>query len=155
MRLASLALALLLALSGCSRPTLDTASNRTFGQPKRTQVGRYQVGLRLVPDPPPLGELFRVEADVALKDGTPLETAVVTLNARMPEHAHGMETRPRVREGTCTRDSDDTDSRSCRHPGGTYVADGFKFHMSGAWTLLVEVDGPAGPDATDFVYVMP
>ena len=53
------------------------------------------------------------------------------------------------------RDSDDTDSRSCRHPGGTYVADGFKFHMSGAWTLLVEVDGPAGPDATDFVYVMP
>jgi len=155
------------ACSGLSSRSSEPAEpNAELGKLKPTQVGRYKVGLELVPEPPPLGELFRVQAQVTLKDGTPLETGVVTLDARMPAHDHGMETRPRVREGECTPtatddadsdDSDDTDvpARRCRHPGGTYIADGFKFHMSGDWTVLVSIDGPAGPDTTTFVYRMP
>lgn len=150
-----IALALVLWV-GCTAPApLEEPSyDAGFGAMKRTQVGRYRVGLELDPSPPVLGELFRVQARVELKDGTPLETAVVDLNARMPEHEHGMETRPRVRPGACSGDTDAPPTR-CPHPGGLYIADGFKFHMSGSWTVSVELDGPAGPDSTDFVVVMP
>ena len=39
-------------------------------------------------------------------------------------------------------------------PDGIYISDGFKFHMGGAWTVTVEVQGPRGEDRTSFVYEM-
>ncbi len=162
-----------LPMAACtgSAPTRPdpVVANADFGQVKPTQSGRYRVGLALEPDPPPLGELFSVRATITLPDGTPLQNAVVTLDARMPQHDHGMETRPRVRPGVCgdtdapaagasAAGDDDTDAAEaapCLHPGGIYRADGFKFHMGGAWTVLVTVDGPKGPDSTSFVYEMP
>lgn len=147
----------LLVLAACSSPRAPAERNwdPDYGATKPTQVGRYRVGLTLEPAPPPLGELFRTRAAVTLEDGTPVETGVVKLDARMPQHDHGMETRPRVREGVCEVKDTDSSDRRCRHPGGVYVADGFKFHMSGDWTVTVEIDGPAGPDSTDFVVTMP
>lgn len=152
----------LVALAACTAPAPRPSAaerNVDYGAAKRTQAGRYLVGLQLEPEPPPLGELFQAKATVAFSDGLPIETAQVVLDARMPQHDHGMETRPRVRPGACEADTDtdgDTDRpATCRHPGGVYVADGFKFHMSGAWTVLVQVDGPKGPDSTTFVYQMP
>ena len=139
----------LLLMVGCTTGSKPGETEPGFGAVQSTQVGRYRVGLDFQPDPPPLGELFTVTTSVAMPDGTPLETGVVPLDARMPQHDHGMETRPRVRAGDCDDDG------KCRHPGGRYVTDGFKFHMSGAWTVLMTVDGPGGPDSTSFVYEMP
>ena len=136
------------------RPADPTEFNAGFGEARPTQVGRYRIALQLEPDPPPLGELFQVHAVVTLDDGTPVETGKLSLNARMPKHDHGMETLPKVRPGACV--TADTDAPPvCRHPGGRYTADGFKFHMGGDWTVMVDVDGPAGPDSTTFVYRMP
>lgn len=155
------AIALLAGCTGAPPPT-PAEQNRNFGAEKPTQVGRYLVTLAFEPDPPVLGELFEVDARVALPDGLPLETGKVTLDARMPQHEHGMETRPIVDEGACTEvppdsdaDSDAPANRKCRHPDGRYRAKGFKFHMSGKWTVLVNVDGPGGPDSTTFIYRMP
>jgi hypothetical protein len=111
-----------------------------------TQSGRYLLDIRLLPDPPPLGELFQVEVTVRTSEGLPIETAKVKVDARMPQHNHGMETRPRTRPGECSPEG------VCRHPGGVYVVDGFKFHMTGTWTVTVEVDGPKGPDSTSVPY---
>lgn len=178
----------------------------SLDEPRATQVGRYLVSLDLEPDPPKLGELFQVQARVTLPDGRPVETAKVVVDARMPQHEHGMETRPRLREGVCdgaanlgaeapsssleaseSTDVDDgahassaarttdpaadrdapvrqgaTDAspddaeasgRPCRHADGRYIFDGFKFHMAGQWTMLVQIDGPAGPDSTSMRYL--
>lgn len=130
-------------LSGC---TTSSATSASVGEFRRTQVGRYQVKLELEPEPPPLGELFRVRATVTLRDGRPVETAKVEVDAQMPQHEHGMETRPRLRPGEC-----DAEDR-CKFPDGIYIFDGFKFHMSGDWTLLVHVEGPRGPDSTSLIY---
>ena len=117
-----------------------------IGEPRSTQVGRYLVQLDLDPEPPPLGELFRVHATVTLPDGRAVETANVNVDARMPQHEHGMETRPRLRTGECAEE------QPCRHANGLYIFDGFKFHMGGNWTFLIEIEGPAGPDSTSLVY---
>lgn len=146
-RLAAAGLCVGALLSACGGRDRDPQV-AAFGEVQPTQVGRYLVGVSFEPDPPPLGELFTATATVSLPDGTPLETGVVTLDARMPQHDHGMETRPRVRTVDCV------EGEVCRHPNGIYVADGFKFHMSGAWTVLATVTGPRGPDSTSFVYEM-
>jgi hypothetical protein len=43
----------------------------------------------------------------------------------MPEHDHGLPTAPRVR---------DADSE------GRYIVRGMRFHMSGTWELVVDID---------------
>lgn len=137
---------------GCGRRAEERPPRKeeaTFGSSKATQGKRYQVALELVPEPPPMGELFEVRAVLRDRDGQPVETARVELNARMPHHDHGMETDPVAEPGVCD------DEGACRHPGGIYETSGFKFHMGGAWTITVAVvEGPFGPDNTSFVYFM-
>lgn len=200
----SLLTVMLLGGAACTGSTSSSVP-APLDEPRATQVGRYRVSLDLEPDPPKLGELFRVQARVTLPDGRPVETAKVVLDARMPQHEHGMETRPRLREGVCAgaadpgteamvsseatkvsspagggddtsvaartaRSTADTDvpahraadappdaaegsDRLCRHPEGRYIFDGFKFHMAGEWTMLIQIDGPAGPDSTSMRYL--
>ncbi|MCB9680243.1 MAG: FixH family protein [Alphaproteobacteria bacterium] len=115
---------------------------------RKTQNGEYVVEVRFDPPHPQIGDLFSAVATVRDRAGTPIDTARVKLNATMPAHGHGMMTDPILRPGTCD------DAGVCVHPDGVYRADGFKFHMAGAWTVTVEVEGPRGPDSTSFVHEM-
>lgn len=124
-----------------------------WGAPKATQSGKYLVGLELVPATPPAGELFKVRATLTEKDGTPIDDGSVKLDARMPQHNHGMMTDPLDDPGICPEGALPA-AGDCKHPGGLYEASGFKFHMGGEWTITVDVVGPRGPDSTSFVYEM-
>ncbi len=138
---------ILLGLWGCAgTPAPETPAG--WGATRPTQGGKYKVDLAITPDPPPMGELFRVDAVVSNKDGTPLDGGKVKLNALMPQHGHGMATEPQMDPGQCD------ENKVCKHPDGKYWAEGFKFHMGGEWTITVEVEGPLGPDSTSFVYEM-
>jgi hypothetical protein len=101
------------------------------------------------PSAPEVGALFRARARVTQRDGSPLEAGKVALDARMPQHNHGMETDPIDLPGACDA------AGACTHPGGIFETEGFKFHMPGAWTVTVEVTGPRGPDTTSFVVEVP
>jgi hypothetical protein len=139
---------LALAIAACHAPA--DAPAPAWGAPKVTQSGRYKVGLELIPDPPKLGELFVVHAAFTELNGTPIEDGQVKLNARMPQHNHGMETDPQNDPGIC--DQALANGATCKHPGGIYETTGFKFHMGGPWTITVDVVGPRGADSTSFVY---
>ncbi len=123
------------------------------GQPprfeRRTQSGHYTLKVRFDPEVPRIGELFSVIAEVTDAKGEPVEAGEVVMNARMPQHNHGMETDPVADAGTCEGEGD---ARACTHPGGMFRSDGFKFHMGGEWTLTFEVRGSRGVDTTSFVY---
>lgn len=107
----------------------------------RTRNGLYEVTLTL-PQPVPLAELFSVSVLVRDgKSGAPVETATVEVDARMPQHGHGMATRPEADPGTC--------APTCTHPGGKYVTSGMKFHMPGDWVVSVSVAGERGHDTVD------
>lgn len=137
--------ALLLACGGADRP--EAAERPAWGAARRTQSGKYLVAVRALAEPLPMGELFAMEATVTDPSGAPVPSAGVTIDARMPQHNHGMETKPVPREVVC----DAPGPRGCPHPDGVYVSDGFKFHMAGSWTVLVDVNGPVGLDSTSFV----
>jgi hypothetical protein len=119
-----------------------------WGDLRPTQSSYYRVALAVSPEPPALGEFFDVVVTVKDRDGVAIEDAKVTVNARMPQHNHGMETEPVPVPGDCAA------GPRCRFAGGEYRSKGFKFHMGGQWTITVDVEGPEGTDNASFVYDM-
>lgn len=145
-------LLLVLACSGGEAPSAAPAAPGAAGSPAApgaagspaaplaTEAGHYRLTWRAIPEPIPLSELFEVETVLTLADGTPVEVGSVRVDAEMPQHGHGMATRPEADPGECDA------AGACRHPGGVYRTRGMKFHMPGAWVVVFEVDGPKGPD---------
>jgi len=96
------------------------------GSPLRatSNAGRFVAQVTPLAPAVPLNEHFAVELALFRADGTtPYTPAVVTLDARMEEHEHGM-----------LRDV------ALQPLGpGRYRADGLLFHMVGAWQFHVDV----------------
>jgi hypothetical protein len=63
------------------------------------------------------------------EDGLEIEGAIVDVDGGMPEHDHGLPTKPRVTEEL---------------GGGDYRLDGVRFHMSGYWEIIVSITTDAG-----------
>lgn len=164
---------LLATIAGCTgsaTPTSRAEANRVLPpapppgeawttRTLRTQTGRYEVVLSLDPATPPMGALFAVDAVVTeTRTGEPLEYGSVQLDARMPQHGHGMMTRPIDQPGNCPEGDPvappggEPVDQPCPHPDGRYRTEGFKFHMPGSWTITVSVKGPRGADTTSVVY---
>jgi hypothetical protein len=139
---------LLLLLACGQAPPSTTTTTPTEAAPNapkalggETQRGAYKVALELVPDPPPLSELFEVK--VTLTDpqtGAPIPDATVSVDAQMPQHGHGMSTDPIDDPGQCDA------AGACVHPDGVYRTTGMKFHMPGKWSVSVDVIGPRGTE---------
>jgi hypothetical protein len=98
--------------------------------------GLYRVEVRQAPEPLPKGEHFSLGLRVVSMDNsdTPLDASAVTVEAGMRHgrddgFAHGMQSEPRV----SVRD-------------GLILVEGLYFHMGGAWTLQVTIDGDDGED---------
>ena len=112
-----------------------------------TRNGKYLVAWEPVPAPIPTSALFEVR--VTLRDAKTValvSDAKVRVDARMPQHGHGMATRPVDDPGVCAGSGD---AMTCTHPDGIYLTRGMKFHMPGEWTLTISIEGPAGNDHLD------
>jgi hypothetical protein len=76
-----------------------------------------------------------VRLTIAGADGRAIEDATVTIDGGMPQHGHGLPTRPRV-----TRALGD----------GAYQIDGVRFNMGGWWEFKVAISGARGVDIVTF-----
>lgn len=104
-----------------------------------TAAQRFTVSYASIPAPIPLNEPFDLELTLEPAEGAALaDTLVVSVDARMPEHGHGMNTTPEV---------------SVREDG-TFIVDGMQFHMPGHWELYVDVADDAGTDRATFHIVL-
>ena len=72
----------------------------------------------------PIGRLHSWTLHVARQDGTPVNDAAIAVDGDMPEHRHGLPTKPRV----------------TRHLGdGNYLLEGVKFQMGGWWVMDFDI----------------
>jgi hypothetical protein len=87
--------------------------------------GSYFVAYRATPHPIPLNELFEVSVWVypAQDRSRALTDVNLHADAAMPEHDHGMNTRPKVQA----------------NPDGSFKISGMQFHMPGHWQLYLDV----------------
>jgi hypothetical protein len=74
---------------------------------------------------------------VSIRDaaGNPVEGAQIDVDGGMPQHGHGLPTKPRV-----TRSLGD----------GRYEIDGLRFNMGGWWVLQLSVQSSSGNDRVTF-----
>lgn len=100
-------------------------SHLAFTHTTLSNGGTYRVHWSLEPDPIPLNEEFTILLDIRHGDDRLVDADSITLtvDARMPEHRHGMIQRPVI-----TRDE-----RGC------FVVEGMLFHMPGFWQLHFDV----------------
>ena len=74
--------------------------------------------------PPGINRIHSWILHVESNEGVPVENAEIRVIGGMPEHDHGLPTRPRVTEEL---------------GGGDYQLDGMRFHMRGYWEIEVTV----------------
>ncbi|HET6628170.1 MAG TPA: FixH family protein [Woeseiaceae bacterium] len=102
--------------------------------PRPSAAGQFTATLRA---DQPLRPRRLQTVRVALVDaaGQPVDGATIEVGGGMPEHGHGLPTRPRV-----TRALGD----------GVYEIQGLRFNMGGWWELTLAIETPAGADVVTF-----
>jgi len=136
---ATLSIAALVACSHTMAMIRGTGAKRPdaaeFGLGPRTSAhGHYVATL----DPGgPLRTRQMLTMRVTLRDaaGRAIDDAEMAIDGGMPQHGHGLPTRPRV----------------TRQVGaGVYLVEGVRFNMGGWWEFTLALAGPDGADTVTF-----
>ena len=131
----ALLLPALVAATGCMSPPkeLDLALTRPSVDHK------YLVTLQPPAKPAAIHQLHAWQLKISSPSGAPVAQARVQVDGGMPQHGHGLPTRPQVTRAL---------------PDGGYLIEGMKFSMTGWWELKFAIDGPAGADRVSFNIVV-
>ena len=97
-----------------------------------SKEGMYRLAFVAELEPIVINRLHRWTLRLTDSDGLPVEDATIEVIGGMPEHNHGLPTRPRVT--TYLGD-------------GRYQLEGMRFHMQGSWEISVTIDAQAGKDS--------
>jgi hypothetical protein len=116
--------------TGAKRPAASQ-----FGLGPRTSVaGRYVATLEPGKPLRPR-QMQTVRVTVRDAEGRAIDEAQISIDGGMPQHGHGLPTRPRV-----TRNLGD----------GTYEIEGVRFNMGGWWEFKLVIAGSRGADTVTF-----
>ena len=118
-------------LSACGAPPRDL--DLTLRHP--SVEGRYVVQMEPPATPAAINQMHAWQITLTAPDGAPVRNARIAVDGGMPQHGHGLPTRPHV-----TREVAD----------GTYLMEGVKFSMTGWWELKLAIQGAAGADHVTF-----
>ena len=121
-------------LEGCmlfAKPPADLDYSRT----RTSEAGRYRATIRPDGDSIPQGKLQRWTLHLETTAGATVDSAKVTVDGGMPQHGHGLPTKPRV-----TR----------QLGNGDHLVEGMKFNMGGWWVVKFRVASTAGADSVVF-----
>ncbi len=119
---AAFILALLLFFLATSASAQVTGT--TIG-PWTSRGGELQISYASNLEPLTINQIHSWVLFVETSEGIPVADAELTVEGGMPEHDHGLPTRPRV-----TRYLGD----------GKYLLEGVRFHMPGAWEIQVAIE---------------
>jgi len=112
---------------------LDLSANRLSAQ------SLYRVSYASRRAPIPLNQIHTWTIHIETAGGSPIEHAAVSVDGKMPQHFHGLPTRPQV-------------TKELGH--GDYLVEGLKFHMPGWWVVDFQVDAAGARDIVRFNLVL-
>ncbi len=135
-------MALVIGLTACGHAMMmihGTGAKRPaaseFGLGPRTSAGGRYVATLEPARPLRPRQMQTVRVTVRDADGRAIDEAQISIDGGMPQHGHGLPTRPRV-----TRMLGD----------GTYEIEGVRFNMGGWWEFKVAIAGSRGADIVTF-----
>jgi hypothetical protein len=133
-RNAALAVLAFALLTGCmmfAKPPQGLDYSRT----RTSASGLYRATIRPQGDSIPHGKLHRWTLHLETAAGAPVDSVTIAVDGGMPQHGHGLPTKPRV-----TRELGD----------GDHLVEGMKFNMGGWWVVKFRVSAAAGQDSVVF-----
>ena len=128
------AFAALVLLSGCML-FAGAPNELDYSRTRRSDAGLYSATIEPKGDSIPKGKLQSWTIHLETAAGLPVDSASVTVDGGMPQHGHGLPTKPRV-----TRSLGD----------GDHLVEGLKFNMGGWWVVKFRVQASAGTDSVTF-----
>ncbi len=118
------------ALAACATPRdLDLSLRHPSAQ------GRYVVEMEPPAAAPAINQMHGWQIKLSSPDGAPVRNARIAVDGGMPQHGHGLPTRPQV-----TREV----------AAGTYAMEGMKFSMTGWWEIKLAIQAAEGADSVVF-----
>ena len=102
--------------------------------PRVSSEGHYKVVLQ-PEEPLRARKLQSVEIVITDADGKVVEGASIAISGGMPQHGHGLPTRPQV---------------TASLGDGRYQLEGLRFNMGGWWELKLAIDAANGRDEVTF-----
>ena len=114
-------------------PTRPAATEFGLG-PRSSANGLYAATLEPSAQLRPR-QMQTIQVAIVDREGRPVVGAALTIDGGMPEHGHGLPTRPRV-----TRIVND----------GRYEIEGVRFNMGGWWQFRVTITAERGADTVTF-----
>ena len=130
----AVAIATLSLITGCMM-SMVPPSNLDYGRTRVSETGLYRGVIRPDGDSIPQGKLQRWTLHLEAANGAPVTSAMIAVDGGMPQHGHGLPTKPQV-----TR----------QLGNGDYVVEGMKFNMGGWWVVKFRVNATAGVDSLVF-----
>jgi hypothetical protein len=132
--LATLTLASAAMLTGCMH-SMSAPTNLDYSRARTSEHGLYRAAIKPEGDSIPQGKLQKWTLHLDAANGSPVNAAKVAVDGGMPQHGHGLPTKPRV-----TRELGN----------GDYLVEGMKFNMGGWWVVKFRVSSTVGADSLVF-----
>jgi hypothetical protein len=108
---------------------------RDYSTTRLSDKNLYRVTIIPGVDPIPVNEMHTWTLHVETLGGDIIENAAITIDGDMPEHGHGLPTRPRVTEYL---------------GNGDYLIEGMKFQMPGWWVMEFDITEADQSDHVSF-----
>ena len=106
-----------------------------YSRTRPSEGGLYRATIVPQGDSIPQGRLQRWTLHLETATGAPVDSAAVAVDGGMPQHGHGLPTKPRVTRAL---------------GNGDHLVEGMKFNMGGWWVVKFRVDATAGKDSVVF-----
>lgn len=107
----------------------NTPADLDFGTDRLSDNGQYQVSFASNLDPIAINQMHSWVLSVTTAEGQPVENATISVDGGMPQHGHGLPTRPEVTEEL---------------GNGDYLVEGLRFQMGGWWELSFTITDESG-----------
>lgn len=102
---------------------------------KMSENDLFKVSYKVEGEAVPINRIHSWKITVMTSEGVPVKHAKITVNSSMPEHGHGMPTKPEV-----TKDLGE----------GVYLVEGIKFSMPGFWVVEFTITADGISDMAEF-----
>lgn len=131
-------------LSTIAAPTSMSAGNvstdRDYSNTQLSESGLYRVSYIASTSVIPINQMHRWTLHIETPEGQLVENATITVDGDMPEHGHGLPTRPQMTEYL---------------GNGDYLIEGVKFQMGGWWVMDFSITVNDQSDDVHFNLLLP
>jgi hypothetical protein len=110
----SLFLGIMLARAGSVPSDLDFSTTRI------SEDSHFRVSYTVSTGTVPVNKMHQWTLHIETLDGQQVENAIISVDGDMPQHGHGLPTRPEVTQNL---------------GGGNYLVEGLRFQMGGWWVM--------------------